>query len=92
MKLINILFGVASFVSLIYALWPNLFGAGNRSQLNSWLFFVLCVVLTVGIYIHTHRKEPSGENGRPSGKVKISDRGGGRHEVFYPKKYVYPLI
>ena len=90
MNLLNILFGVASFVSLLYALWPNLFGTANGSSLNSWLFFGLCVVLTVSIYIYSHRSEQISNNGTQSGVVKISDVVVGHHEVFYQKKYVSP--
>jgi hypothetical protein len=71
MKLLNILFSVASFVSLLHALWPNLFGIPVESRLNSWLFFGLCLVLTVSLYIYSHKNEPSSENGTQSGVVKI---------------------
>jgi hypothetical protein len=90
MKLLNVIFGVASLVSLLYALWPNLFGAGNSSPLNAWLFFGLCVFLTVGIYIYTIKNEQPDTSNAQSGLVKISERNGRHHEVFYPKQYVSP--
>ncbi|MFT7775662.1 hypothetical protein [Roseateles sp.] len=86
--LLQISFGTASLVALLYAVWPNITHRDVQYRKQAGVATLAFLLLTVGLYVWG----PSASTGlhRQTDTVEVSNRQGDYIEVFYPKTFSSP--
>ena len=84
--LLQVSFGTASLVALIYAVWPNISHRDIMYRRQAWIAMACFFVLTASVY---YIGPEAGVNHSliQSDTVQVSGRGDKSLSVFYPKPY-----
>lgn len=88
-NLLQISFGTASLVALVYALWPNIRHHNVRYRRQAWIAAASFLILTVGFYLWAPDTRTTALN-HQTDTLEISDRNDAVFEVFYPAPYKMP--
>lgn len=87
--LLQISFGTASFVALVYAVWPNIMHRDVKYRRQAVAATVCFLVLTAGIYLWSPGSGLARQT-LQTGTMEISNRRDDVLEVFYAKPFRTP--